>query len=172
MSSRRQRSIPLGGRYRQVSLYYPCTLPLLFTHCNSPEERLPVGLIVRACDLQLKCSDLIEWIDTSLTAWKWPTKQYAPFLVIHIHIRFILYPHIHLTGKTTFEETVKCQATYMKSFLSWPFLSPLSKQRTQRQKEEIVNDLLRRYETLLVSNAAVAPGEIKHAYIVIQKTCS
>ena len=74
-------------------------------------------------------------------------------------------------GKQTIEETAKCQATYVKNFLSWPFFSSLSKQRPKQQKEKIVNELYRRYERLLLSNAAASPGEMMHAYIFIQKAC-
>ena len=46
MSSRRQRNIPLGGRYRQVSLYRPAPLPCVAVHSNVGPGRvllLPVG---------------------------------------------------------------------------------------------------------------------------------
>ena len=35
MSSRRQRSIPLGGRYRQVSLYNECDMPVQWEQISS-----------------------------------------------------------------------------------------------------------------------------------------
>ena len=148
-------------------------------------KRLPYIINIVYVDYLATAFDIAQWSHSRdnhrlqyIKRW-WHLRSLVIVPLIHIGQGVKLY-HIYLLDKSAVDhkyvvsddlprkEAAKHNADHIRSFLSWPFLSALA-QRSERGKQDLVDQLFRRYEEELVHNDSIAPVDLCHAHIVIKK---
>ena len=88
---------------------------------------------------------------------------------VFVHTKFYTSNHQYsFSDKLSPHEAAKRKTNLFRSILSWPFLAALS-QRSEREKQELVDQLFRFLADELVHDISGAPNYYHHAHIWIKK---